>query len=89
MTLSEYLDANNMTGADFATRIGVSRQALHRYVNGERRPEWPVIERIAAATDGAVTANDFMSLPAGPPPPADVGAGEAGSASSPAAGEAA
>lgn len=62
MTITEFLAGGELTAATFAERIGVSRQALHRYTTGERRPEWGVIERIVIATNGAVTANDFLNL---------------------------
>lgn len=61
MTLSEYLAQSEIPDALFAERIGVSRQSLHRYKQGDRRPEWSVLQRIAEETSGAVTANDFMS----------------------------
>lgn len=60
MTLAEYLARNDLKAAELATRIGVSRQALSRYIKGERRPEWTLLRRITEATDGHVTANDFV-----------------------------
>lgn len=74
MTLSEWLTKNQIADTAFADRIGVSRQALHRYKNG-RRPEWSVLERIVRETEGAVTPNDFIEIPQpapNEPPAADV-----------------
>lgn len=79
MTITEFIAETELTDAAFAARIGVSRQALHRYKTGERRPEWGVIERIVAATNGAVTANDFLpsaDVPR-PTPPAPTEEGRA------------
>ncbi len=62
MKLSDYLaERNEMIGA-FANRIGVSHETVRRYVRGERRPDWEVLEKIAVATDGSVTANDFVAV---------------------------
>jgi transcriptional regulator with XRE-family HTH domain len=63
MTLNEWLSANNVSSADFAVAIGVSRQALWRYRFNERVPKPSVIAKIHGATAGAVTANDFMAPP--------------------------
>lgn len=59
MKLSDWLSSNEIKDADFADRIGVSRQALHRYKTGKRVPERDVMFRIVSETDGSVTANDF------------------------------
>jgi len=61
MQLAAYLDLAKITDRDFAETIGVTRQALHRYRQGLRIPRPEVLAKIKAATDGAVTANDFMS----------------------------
>lgn len=61
MRLSDYLsDRPEITDADFAERIGVSRQALWRYKSGDRRPEWDVLAKISEVTNGEVTPNDFL-----------------------------
>lgn len=65
-SLADYLEKHPGTDAAFAAAIGVSRQSLHRYKTGERRPEWDVLERILRVTDGAVTPNDFMGRPSSP-----------------------
>lgn len=63
MQLALYLSQNDISDSDFAERIGVKRQAVHRYKTGERFPERAVLQKIIEATDGAVTANDFMPEP--------------------------
>ncbi|CAO4179026.1 helix-turn-helix domain-containing protein [Methylorubrum populi] len=60
MKLADYLSEAEIRPAAFAERIGVTRQTLWRYVSGDRRPEWDVLERIQAATGGHVTPNDFL-----------------------------
>lgn len=64
MKLSEYLNTNNLSAADFAKRIGAkSRATVYRYMSSEdtskRFPSPKMIGKIAAATGGEVTANDF------------------------------
>jgi transcriptional regulator with XRE-family HTH domain len=63
MKLADYLSAKQMADADFATAIGVTRQAVHRYKTGERMPEWPVLARIKDVTAGEVSPDDFLQSP--------------------------
>lgn len=62
MKLADFLSETGLSVIDFAGRIGVTRQALHRYISGERRPEWDVLLRISKETDGKVTPNDFLGV---------------------------
>lgn len=62
MTLSDWLQQNGGSPEWLAERLGIGRPAVTRYLNGSRRPEWDVIERIMQVTDGKVTANDFVKL---------------------------
>lgn len=71
MKLSAYLVEKNISDADFAASIDVTRQAVHRYKTGERVPEWPVLARIKLATDGAVLPDDFLDAPAPADQPAE------------------
>jgi transcriptional regulator with XRE-family HTH domain len=66
MTLREYLAAPETTAShrQFAERIGVSSAAVWRYVHGERIPDKDIMARIALATGGKVTANDFYAAAA-------------------------
>lgn len=59
MKLNHWLTSNDVTDDDFAARIGVSTHAVKKWRYGERRPRIEAIARIAEATNGAVTANDF------------------------------
>jgi hypothetical protein len=61
MQLRQYLSDNNIEIPAFARDIGVSVQAVHRYVSGERTPRKEVMERIQAQTAGDVQPNDFYA----------------------------
>lgn len=63
MHLRRYLANFGISVATFADTIGVTVQAVHRYVNGERIPNRDVMERIALVTGGKVQPNDFYSVP--------------------------
>jgi len=60
MKLMEYLSQEGLTTDAFAEKIGVSQGAVSRYATGQRFPVRAILRRIANATDGAVTANDFV-----------------------------
>jgi transcriptional regulator with XRE-family HTH domain len=64
MELGQYLDEHDISVARFAAEIGVTVQAVHRYLNADRIPRPAIMVRIAAATHGLVTPNDFFE-PAG------------------------
>lgn len=61
MKLSQFLSDHKMSVAEFATRIGVRRQAVHRYQQG-RIPDRETMEMIIRETNGTVTPNDFYPL---------------------------
>jgi len=65
MTLNEYLTESNLKEADFGRLVGLSQSAINRLRRGESWPPADTAAKIRAATDGKVTANDFM-LPAAP-----------------------
>ena len=60
MNLKTYLDAQSITVGSFAATIGVSVQAVHRYISGERFPHRRVLQKIHAETGGQVQPNDFI-----------------------------
>jgi transcriptional regulator with XRE-family HTH domain len=60
MKLASYLTISGMSDAAFARRIGVNRQTIGRYKYGDRTPKPSLLALIHHATDGAVSANDFM-----------------------------
>lgn len=60
MNLKAHLSETGETVASFASRIGVDVKTLYRYLAGERFPTPENLKRIREATDGAVTADDFV-----------------------------
>lgn len=62
MKLSEYLEAQALSYAEFARMIGAkSDETVRRYANG-RIPQEPYMTRISEATNGKVTPNDFFGV---------------------------
>ena len=61
MTLKEYLASAKLDQKTFAARIGATQQAVSLWVSGHATPRPSVMARIMKATDGLVTANDFMA----------------------------
>lgn len=66
MTLARYLQESGLSVREFASRIGVSPEAIRLYLKGQRRPRGAVIKAIASETKGAVSANDFYAAEATP-----------------------
>jgi transcriptional regulator with XRE-family HTH domain len=60
MKLDDYLNANGISGADFADRIGVNAATVYRIRTGRVFPHQKTIRAIIAATEGAVTVNDLL-----------------------------
>ena len=65
MELATYLEESRTTYEAFAEQIGVSIFAVGKYARRQRTPRPEIMARIKRATDGAVTADDF--LPAAAP----------------------
>ena len=63
MKITDWLTKNDISDADFAARIGVSRQALWRYKSGERIPRPNILQRIQGQTGGEVQPADFFGMP--------------------------
>jgi transcriptional regulator with XRE-family HTH domain len=64
VTLQAYLKATELSRSQFAERIGVTSEAVRRYLAGTRLPTREVMAEIIRATDGRVTANDFFKIAA-------------------------
>lgn len=62
MTLAAYLQETGRTAAAFARDCGVTRQAIHRVLNGGR-PAPELTQRIITVTGGKVDANSFYDIP--------------------------
>ena len=63
MKLTRYISQNKIDKAVFADDVGVTIQSLYRYLSGDRFPKPEIIQKIIAATNGEVTANDFLPDP--------------------------
>ena len=60
MKLRDFLDQNEQTRPTFAAAIGVTDEAVRLWIEGARFPSRANLTRIAALTEGAVNANDFV-----------------------------
>ncbi|TWB39707.1 helix-turn-helix domain-containing protein [Nitrospirillum pindoramense] len=60
MTLADYLQAQGLTAAEFARRIGRSRSTVGRWCAGLRHPDAAAMRAIMEETKGAVMPNDFF-----------------------------
>lgn len=64
MKLIDYLHRERLTAAAFAARIDVSASTITRLLARERVPKLDLLEKVMIATDGEVTPNDFLKIPA-------------------------
>lgn len=61
MKLNDYLERHDMPAAKLAEAAGVPVSTITRLVRGDRRqPRLDTIQKISAATNGAVSVEDFM-----------------------------
>lgn len=58
--LRDYLEVSRITQAEFAESIGIHPVSCNRLVNGNRRPSWDLVAKIAEATGGIVTAESWI-----------------------------
>ena len=78
MRLEAWLSAKNMSETEFARVIGVETSTITRMIPGEgkkqlRRPGWQLMLAIKDATNGAVTADDWLDAFAESPECIDAG----------------
>jgi transcriptional regulator with XRE-family HTH domain len=59
--LRSWREKHGLTAEELGDKIGVSKAAVSRYERGHRRPDWPILSRIAEVTKGKITADDFLS----------------------------
>lgn len=62
MNLADYLREAGLTSSQFAEVVGVPPSTITRIVRGDRTPRIETAAKIALATNGAVTANDFLPV---------------------------
>lgn len=65
MKLGDWLRENHMTHEDFAAKVDVDHSTISRIIprpgkKQTRKPSFELVSKIAKATDGQVTANDFV-----------------------------
>lgn len=63
MDLAAYQRKHQLSVSGLAAQIGVTVQALHRYMHRGRIPKEMVMRRILAVTCREVTADDFYLAP--------------------------
>ena len=59
MKLGKFLDERGLTHGEFGEQVGASTEAVRLWASGQRIPKKKFMEKIANATTGSVTANDF------------------------------
>ena len=62
MQLDQYMRLRGLTQAAMAERLGISEAHLSRILAGKGTPSLRLCDRIAAETEGAVTAEDMRLL---------------------------
>lgn len=62
MHLSDYMEINGLRDEDVAEAIRVSRPTVSRIRRKLIRPSWPTIEAIRSFTNGASSADDYVSV---------------------------
>lgn len=60
MELASYLSLTKQTDAEFASKVKRERSTITRWRLKQTRPDWDAMASIEEATEGAVTARDFM-----------------------------
>ncbi|TXL72535.1 helix-turn-helix transcriptional regulator [Vineibacter terrae] len=60
-SLADHLAQTREKQAAFARRAGLSRAQLSRVLSGKRPPTVDVVDKVEAATNGVVTANDLFA----------------------------
>lgn len=61
MKLAEYLEKNNITQAEMANLLGISQQAIDKYINKGTVPRKLVMNRLVELTGNKVKAQDFYA----------------------------
>lgn len=60
MKLEAYLAENDMSPSGFAQKIGMPASTIWRILKGSRAPRLVTVALIERATNGRVTASDFI-----------------------------
>lgn len=59
--LNAYIEATGISGVELANRLGTSEATVSRLRKGLQKPSLALLERLAWATKGLVTPNDFIA----------------------------
>jgi transcriptional regulator with XRE-family HTH domain len=59
MKLSDWLESRNITAAELARRLGVSRSTISKIIKGDRLPSVKLIQDIQKQTGGRVGFKDL------------------------------
>jgi transcriptional regulator with XRE-family HTH domain len=59
MTLQQFMTHANLDAAQLAAQVGVGREAVRKWVRGERIPRPNLMRRIVKVTKGKVGPADF------------------------------
>ncbi len=62
MKLSDWIKKSEISARELALRAGTTEATISRLRHGRAQPSLELAQRIADATGGAVTANDFLDL---------------------------
>ena len=62
MKLKRWLKNNEVKVIDFSKLIGVTKQAVYKWLEGSAFPRHDVLSKILKATNGDVTPVDFMQV---------------------------
>ena len=60
MQLKDYLVKKDLTTAEFAASVEVTKFAVRKWLRGERTPRPKIMVKIKKATKGAVSPDDWM-----------------------------
>lgn len=61
--LRKYLDSRNISVAEFAKTIGVTRQTVYDYLSFRKNPSPRVAGKIVGQTDGNISLNALFNIP--------------------------
>lgn len=61
--LRQYRERHGLSQETLASVIGTTKATVSRLEGGERAPSLEMMRKIAEATRGEVTANDFLPMP--------------------------
>ena len=64
MNLHEWMIREGYLDQELASLVGSDRTTISRVRRGKVRPSWELIRKLKDASEGCVTANDFLDLPA-------------------------